>query len=84
MGGVFCTNGDKCSAKHTTDPTETMIVQQHGRARREGGIKNKSYGWCHLVVKGLECPYKECIHSESLEAEADNAAALIAMEEAQL
>ena len=49
----------------------------------KAGIKNKSYGWCHLVAKGLECPYKECIHRVSLEAEADEAAALIAMEEEQ-
>ena len=32
--------------------------------------------WCHLVAKGIECPYKECIHRVSLEA-----AAPIAMEE---
>ena len=87
MGGVFCTNGDKCSAKHTTDPTEIMRNSTVAPGEK-AGIKNKSYGWCHLVAKGLECPYKDRIHvpleGVSLEAEADEAAALIAMEEEQM
>ena len=45
----------------------------------KAGIKNKTYGWCHLNAKDLECPYKECIHG--FEAQANHAATLMAMEE---
>ena len=45
----------------------------------KAGIKNKTYGWCHLIAKGLECPYKECIHG--VDAEADHAVTLNAMDE---
>ena len=57
---------------------DKRLISQASSARRES-IYAKNPGV--TIVKGLECPYKECIHSESLEAEADNAAALIAMEE---
>ena len=70
-----CTNGAKCTAQHTTDPAEIMC-NSTVEPGEKAGIKNKSYGWCHLVAKGIECPYKECIHRESLEA-----AAPAAMEE---
>ena len=78
-----CTNGDKCTAQHTTDPTEIMCNSTVAPGEK-AGVKNLTYGWCHLVAKGLECPYKDCIHRVPLfEAEADEAAALIAMEEEQ-
>ena len=73
-----CTNGDKCSAKHTTDPAEIMCNSTVAPGEK-AGIKNKTYGWCHLIAKGLECPYKECIHG--VDAEANHAATLMAMDE---
>ena len=73
-----CTNGDKCTAKHTTDPAEIMCNSTVAPGEK-AGIKNKTYGWCHLNAKNLECPYKECIHS--VDAEANHAATLMAMEE---
>ena len=56
-----CTNGGKCTAPHTTDPAEIMCNSTVAPGEK-AGLSNKSYGWCHLVAKGLKCPYKECIH----------------------
>ena len=56
-----CTNGDKCTAPHTTDPAEIMCNSTVAPGEK-AGLSNKTYGYCHLVLKGLKCPYKECIH----------------------
>ena len=61
-----CTNGDKCTAQHTTDPVEIMC-NSTVEPSEKAGIKNLTYGWCHLVAKGIECPYKECLHRVSIE-----------------
>ena len=56
-----CTNGGKCTAPHTTDPAEIMCNSTVAPGEK-AGLSNKTYGYCHLVLKGLKCPYKECIH----------------------
>ena len=38
----------------------------------KAGLSNKTYGYCHLVLKGLKCPYKECIH-DGVDNKADSA-----------
>ena len=87
-----CINGSECKHPHSADPAGIMC-----NSTIAVGVKashnNKTYGWCHLNAKGMECPYKDCIHSMSLDSPAhdttvsdeqaaiEEAAAVAALEE---
>ena len=57
-----CTNGSKCKHPHSADPAGIMCNSTIAVGDK-ASHNNKTYGWCHLNAKGMECPYKDCIHS---------------------
>ena len=62
-----CTNGDKCTAPHTTNPAE-ITCNSMITAAADAGVSrgNKTYGYCHLFYANMECPYKDCVHGLTL------------------
>ena len=59
--------GSECKHPHSADPAGIMCNSTIAVGEK-ASHNNKTYGWCHLTAKGMECPYKDCIHSMSLDS----------------
>ena len=62
-----CVNGPECKHPHSADSAGIMCNSTVAVGEK-ASINNKTYGWCHLIAKGMDCPYKDCVHSVSLDS----------------
>ena len=57
-----CVNGSACKAPHLTDSATITCNSMVTPADKGVSSFNRSYGFCALHLKNMECPYKNCVH----------------------
>ena len=53
-----CVNGSACWSPHTITCNSLVTPADRGVSNF-----NRSYGFCALHLKNMECPYKNCVHA---------------------